>query len=110
MRRMAILFPILVTALARAAAAQTDTLAPGTLLHLPSRDSIEYIKSGPMYLATGERGLLFAFHPFFATEDTVKLRSVAGEVWTWLRAQVDSTRPSFVVLQATTARAQPTFG
>ncbi len=103
-----ILFAVLATAPSRGGA-QAAAPTPGAILHFPSRDSVEFISAGPMYLATGQPGFMIAFHPFQALDDSIRLRALAGEIWRWLRPQLDST-PSFVVLQATSARAHPTFG
>ena len=62
-----------------------------------------------MYLATGQPGFLIAFHPFVSIQDTVKLRDIGGNIWTWLRPRLD-TAPTFVVLQASTLRAHPASG
>ena len=90
------------------ATAQGIPLAPGAILHFARGDSVEYLKSGPMYLATGQPGFLFAFHPFVPVEDTVRLRAIGGELWQWLRPKLD-TSPTFVVLQANTLRARAGF-
>jgi len=90
--------------------AQTPAQDSQPLVRFASGDSVELIKSGPIYLATGQAGFLISFQPFVAIEDTLKLRVVAGEVWTWLRPHLDSNPPPFAVLQATTARSRPTLG
>jgi hypothetical protein len=102
------LFAVLATAPSRGSA-QAAAPTPGAILHFPSRDSVEFINAGPMYLATGQPGFIFAFHPFQALDDSTRLRALAGEIWRWLLPQLDST-PSFVVLQATSLRAHPTLG
>jgi len=103
-----VLFAVLATAPSRGSA-QAAAPTPGAILRFPPRDSVEFINAGPMDLATGQPGFMFAFHPFQALDDSNRLRALAGEIWHWLRPQLD-TRPSFVVLQATSARAHPTFG
>ncbi len=88
----------------RCGLAQVSLPARGTVLRFTSQDSVEFLSAGQMYLATGQPGFLIAFHPFVPIADTVKLRSLGGEIWRWLRPQLDST-PTFVVLQASSLRA-----
>ena len=84
---------------------------PSNVLTFSSGDSVELIRQGPIVLATGVVGWNVDYHPFVPVEDTVRLRAVAGQLWAWLRPQLDSTRPhAFVVLSSTTLRARPTFG
>ena len=90
--------------------AQAMPQTPGQLLRFASGDSVEFLRTGPIVLASGQTGFVFSFHPFVAIDDTARLRAVAGEIWGWLRTRLDSNPPPFVVLSATTARVQPFFG
>jgi len=81
------------------------------MLHLLSGDSIELVQTGPFRLATGVTGLGFQYHPFIEVKDSPQLKQLATHIWHWLQPQLDRTSPPpFVVLWATTGRANPPPG
>src|SRR5207245_5245131 len=80
------------------------------MLRLQSGDSVELIKSGPFRLATGVTGMGVQYHPFLAVTESRQLKDLATQLWRWLRPKLDTNPPPFVVLMATTDRAQPIPG
>jgi len=94
----------------------TPTLSVGQtpradgMLRLQSGDSVELIMSAPLRLATGVTGLGVQYHPFIAVTESPELKALATQLWRWLRPQIDSNPPPFVVLMATTGRAHPAPG
>ena len=81
------------------------------LVHLLSGDSVELVQVAPFRLATGITGLGVQYHPFIEVQDSPELTQLATRLWRWLQPQLDSANPPpFVVLMATTGRANPPPG
>ena len=93
------------------ATASGQVQGPDGRLHLQSGDSVELVQSGPIRLATGVTGLAVQYHPFIEVKDSPELKQLAVRLWRWLQPQLDSANPPpFVVLMATTGRANPAPG
>src|SRR2546427_101899 len=80
------------------------------MLRFASGDSVELITSGPIQLASGTTGLVLQYHPFVPVEESSQLKKIATQLWRWLRPKIDTNPPPFVVLTATTGRANPPPG
>ena len=108
---MARFHPRLVSALAVAAlchgqllAAQSSSVEVATqfgdsVIHLPSGDSIEFQATGPAMVPNEAPGLLVTFYPFFAFQDSSRVRGSALAFLQML-LPILPERPSWVVMRA----------